>query len=108
MFSLNKTTLFTSVSILLLLMACPAFASEIVEFSSPIEKVMGTITGPTGKLISILMMAICGVTYWIRKDDLEGGFKMLLGVVFAISFIAFAGSIVDNVFSGQFTAGALI
>ena len=35
----------------------------------------------------------------MNKDDISGGFKLLLSVVFGISFIAFAASIVNSVFS---------
>ena len=71
----------------------------IGEFSAPLEKVMNTVTGPAGKTISIVAMALCGIVFIMNKDDLSGGFKLLLGVVFGISFIAFAGAIVNNVFS---------
>ena len=84
------------------LLACPAKASAsggISEFSAPLEKVMNTITGPAGKTISIVAMALCGLVFILNKDDLSGGFKLLLGVVFGISFIAFASSIVNSVFS---------
>ncbi|MDR1397158.1 MAG: TrbC/VirB2 family protein [Desulfarculales bacterium] len=76
-----------------------AASGGIGEFSGPLEKVVGTITGPAGRLIAIVSMGICGLVYIFNKDDLSGGFKLLLGVVFGISFIAFAGSIVDTVFS---------
>lgn len=77
-----------------------AFASGgITEFSSPLEKVVNTVTGPAGKWISIVAMALCGVIFILNKDDLTGGFKLLLQVVFGISFIAFATSIVNSVFS---------
>ena len=77
-----------------------AFASGgISEFSGPLEKVVGTITGPAGKWISIVAMALCGVIFIMNKDDISGGFKLLLSVVFGISFIAFASSIVNSVFS---------
>lgn len=71
----------------------------ISEFSDPLEKVVNTITGPAGKFISIVAMAICGVIFIMNKDDLSGGFKLLLGVVFGISFIAFASGIVNSLFS---------
>jgi type IV secretion system protein VirB2 len=71
----------------------------IGDFSAPLEKVMNTITGPAGKTISIVAMAICGLTFILNKEDISGGFKLLLGVVFGISFIAFASSIVNNIFS---------
>lgn len=77
----------------------------ITEFSDPLEKVVNTIVGPVGKLISIAAMALCGVMYILNKDDLTGVMKMLLGVVFGISFICFASGIVNSLFS--FT-GAII
>lgn len=77
----------------------------IAEFASPLEKVVGTITGPAGKWISIVAMALCGIMFIMNKDDLTGGFKLLLSVVFGISFIAFAASIVNSVFS---FSGAII
>lgn len=76
-----------------------AASGGITEFSSPLERVVNTITGPAGKWISIVAMALCGVIFIMNKDDISGGFKLLLSVVFGISFIAFAASIVNSVFS---------
>lgn len=81
---------------------CPDLAlasGGITEFSSPLEKVVNTITGPAGKYIGIVGMAICGIIMITNKEDITGGFKLLLSVVFGISFIAFAGSIVNSIFS---------
>ena len=83
-------------------MAFPEMAlasGGITEFSSPLEKVVNTVTGPAGKYISIVAMAICGIIFIMNKDDISGGFKLLLSVVFGISFIAFAGSMVNSIFS---------
>jgi len=94
--------------LLLLALVTPEIVSAsggITEFSSPLEKVVNTITGPAGKWVSIVAMALCGVVFILNKDDLSGGFKLLLQVVFGISFIAFATSIVNNVFA---FSGALI
>ena len=83
-----------------------AFASGgITEFATPLEKVVNTITGPAGKWIGIVGMALCGVYFIMNKDDISGGFKMLLSIVFGISFIACATSIVNSVFS---FSGAII
>ena len=60
---------------------------------------VNTITGPAGKWISIVAMGLCGVVYIYNKDDLSGGFKLLLSVVFGICFICFASSIVNSIFS---------
>ncbi len=81
--------------------SCPeAMASGgITEFSAPLEKVVGTITGPAGRWIAIAGMAIVGLVYIFNKEDISGGVKLLLNVVFAICFIAFATSIVDSIFS---------
>lgn len=90
---------------LILLPELALASGGITEFSSPLEKVVNTVTGPAGKYISIVAMAICGIVYLFNREDISGGFKLLLGVVFGISFIAFAGSIVNTVFS---FSGALV
>ena len=47
-----------------------AFASGgITEFSSPLEQVVNTITGPAGKWISIVAMALCGVIFIMNNDE---------------------------------------
>lgn len=97
----NSRLFFVALSAFCLL-ALPGIAAAsggITEFSSPLEKVVNTITGPAGKWISIVAMALCGVIFIMNKDDISGGFKLLLSVVFGISFIAFAASIVNSVFS---------
>ena len=97
---MRNVTLFLVFGLLALAMPDVAFTSGgISEFSGPLEKVVGTITGPAGKWISIVAMALCGIIFIMNKDDISGGFKLLLSVVFGISFIAFAGSIVNSVFS---------
>ncbi|MGL4209840.1 MAG: TrbC/VirB2 family protein [Candidatus Adiutrix sp.] len=85
--------------IVLLLPESALASGGIGEFTAPLEKVMNTITGPAGKTISIVAMALCGLVFIMNKDDLSGGFKLLLAVVFGISFIAFAGSIVNSIFN---------
>lgn len=92
--------------LMLVLIPAISFASGgIDEFSNPLEKVVNTITGPAGKWISIVAMALCGVIYILNKDDLSGAFKMLLQAVFGISFICFASSMVNSIFS---FSGALL
>ena len=106
----RKPSLFPSLCgmFALCLLACPELAlasGGITEFSSPLERVVNTVTGPAGKWIAITAMALCGVVFIMNKDDISGGFKLLLSVVFGISFIAFAASIVNSVFS---FSGALV
>ncbi|WP_304473657.1 TrbC/VirB2 family protein [uncultured Desulfovibrio sp.] len=81
---------------------CPDLAlasGGITEFAGPLEKVVNTITGPAGKFISITAVGICGLIYLFNREDISGAFKMLLSVVAGISFLAFAGSIVNSTFS---------
>lgn len=106
----RKSSLFPSLCglLALCLLAFPELAlasGGITEFSSPLERVVNTVTGPAGKWIAITAMALCGVVFIMNKDDISGGFKLLLSVVFGISFIAFAASIVNSVFS---FSGALV
>ena len=99
LFRLKPMAAFGLLAICLCFPDIAAASGGITEFSSPLEKVVNTITGPAGKWISIVAMALCGVIFIMNKDDISGGFKLLLSVVFGISFIAFAASIVNSVFS---------
>jgi type IV secretion system protein VirB2 len=101
---MSKSTVFPLLTILLL-PAISHASGGITEFAGPLEQVVGTITGPAGKWVSIIAMALCGIMYIFNKDDLSGGFKLLLNVVFGISFVCFAASIVNSVFS---FSGAII
>jgi type IV secretion system protein VirB2 len=101
----NKLAFLALAAFLFVFPDIAAASGGITEFSSPLEKVVNTVTGPAGKWISIVAMALCGVVFIMNKDDISGGFKLLLSVVFGISFIAFAASIVNSVFS---FSGAII
>ncbi|MFA9394660.1 MAG: TrbC/VirB2 family protein [Halodesulfovibrio sp.] len=80
-------------------------STKISEFNEPFENFVGAITGPVGRWISIAGFAISGIgLIWKRADPMDS-FKTLLSVVCAISFVAFAGSLVDNGFT---FSGALI
>ena len=84
------------------LLLVPDFAHAsrgIYELSSPLERVVGSITGPVGRWIAIFAMASCGIYFIMNRDDMTGGMKLLLGVAFGTSFIAFAATIVDGLFS---------
>lgn len=89
----------------LLVPDCACASGGISEFSSPLEKVVNTVTGTAGKLISIAALAIAGIMYLYNRDDISGGFKLLLQVIMGISIVCFAGSVVNSVFS---FSGALV
>jgi type IV secretion system protein VirB2 len=76
-----------------------ALAGGIDNFATPVEKVMETLTGPVGKSVAIIGMCLCGFYFIVNKEDISGGAKALLGVVFGICFIAFAAPIVNSLFS---------
>lgn len=81
---------------------CPDLAlasGGISEFTGPLEKVVNTLTGPAGKFISIAAFGITFIIYLFNREDISGSFKLLLQVVMGISGLAFAGSIVNSVFS---------
>jgi type IV secretion system protein VirB2 len=69
-----------------LVFADQAQAGGIGDFAGPIEKVMETITGPVGKAVAIIGMALSGYYFITNKEDIAGGAKALLGTVFGICF----------------------
>jgi type IV secretion system protein VirB2 len=76
-----------------------AQAGGIGDFAGPIDKVVETITGPVGKAVSIIAMALSGYYFITNKEDIAGGAKGLLGTVFGICFIALAAPVVNQLFS---------
>ncbi len=89
---------------LLILLAVSLFpeiasASGIEEFRGPVEKVLGTVSGPVGGIISAIGLAIAGLTFIMKKAELGEGFKMFLSIVIGVCFIAGATSIINAIFS---------
>lgn len=77
-----------------------AHAGGITEFAGPLEQVVNTLSGPVGKIICVLMLILCAVGYWFtRGEELSGIVKVLFGVVFIMTIISFAPSIVNRLFS---------
>ncbi len=99
--TLSSASILSFFGVVIVSLALPDFAHAggITEFSGPIEKVVNTITGKWGMLISVAGMAVCGVVYIFNRQDMAEGFKMLLQVVFGICFICFASTIVTSMFS---------
>ena len=92
--------------LLLLVMTCALFIPEsalastsIDEFNTPFESFVGVITGPVGKWISIAGMAGVGLALIFNHSEMNNFVKGMLGVVFAICFIAFASPMVNKVFT---------
>lgn len=57
-------------AVVALVVFCPdlALASDgISEFTGPVDKVVNTITGPVGKAVAIIGMAICGFVFITQK-----------------------------------------
>lgn len=96
---------FIALGVLLVLPELGFASRGIYELATPLERVVGTITGPVGRWIAIFAMASCGIYFILNRDDMTGGMKLLLGVAFGTAFIAFASSIVDSLFS---FSGALL
>lgn len=70
----------------------------ISDLATPLERVVGTITGPVGKAVSIIALCVTGLAYIFGRSEMSEGVKMLCGIVFGISFIAFATNIVNYLF----------
>lgn len=101
----NNLLLLLAIASLLLIPETVLASNSIDELSTPFERVVGTITGPVGRWVSIAAMGLSGFAYVMKKEELEGGFKILLRVVFGVSLICFAASIIDGMFS--FTGAVL-
>lgn len=98
----NNLLLLLAVTAMVVIPESALATTSISEFNTPFENFVGLLTGPIGKYMSIGGMAGVGVLYVFQREEITGIMRTALGVVFAICFIAFASSIVENgwTFSG--------
>lgn len=68
-FSLKALAAFGFLAFYLCFPDIAAASGGITEFSSPLERVVNTITGPAGKWISIVAMALCGIIFIMNKNE---------------------------------------
>ncbi len=76
----------------LMLMHSPAFAAVAgggMPWEGPLNAVMESITGPTARIIAILIIVATGLT--LAFGDVGQGFKKLLQILFGLA-IAFAAA----------------
>jgi type IV secretion system protein VirB2 len=83
-------------ALLALAMTSPAFAATTggggggaMPWESPLNAVMDSITGPTARIIAILIIVATGLT--LAFGDVGQGFKKLLQILFGLA-IAFAAA----------------
>ena len=67
--SFSRLAVFGFLALCLCFPDIAAASGGITEFSSPLERVVNTITGPAGKWISIVAMALCGVIFIMNKNQ---------------------------------------
>lgn len=74
-------------------MSSPAFAATTgggaMPWEGPLNAVMDSITGPTARIIAILIIVATGLT--LAFGDVGQGFKKLLQILFGLA-IAFAAA----------------
>ncbi|TIH06689.1 conjugal transfer protein TrbC [Marinifilum sp. JC120] len=101
----NKAKINLLILLVILLFPEIASANGINEFKGPMEKVLGTVAGPTGGIIAAIALAISGITFIMKKAELGEGFKMLLSIIMGACLIACCTAIMNAVFT--FTGAAL-
>ncbi len=75
-----------------------------LPWESPLQTVTNSLTGPVAGFISLIAIAVCGITAAIGQD-LSGFVKTLLGIVFIISVVLGAASLIRILFG---STGAVI
>ncbi len=94
------------------LLALILFASSVsfgaattgLPWETPLQTVGSSLTGPVAGFISLIAIVLCGITAAIGQD-LSGFVKGLIAVVFVISVILGAASIIRILFG---STGAVI
>jgi len=98
-------TIFSLLAITLLVSTVSFGASTTgLPWESPLQTLGSSLTGPVAGFISLIAIVICGITAAIGQD-LSGFIKGLIGVVFVISVILGAASLIRILFG---STGAVI
>jgi len=101
---MNKST-FALLALFLLVSPLAFGASNTgLPWETPLQTVGTSMTGPVAGFISLIAIVLCGITAAIGQD-LSGFVKGLIGVVFVISVILGAASIIRILFG---STGAVI
>lgn len=92
--------------LLTLTLASAAFGSTMtgLPWESPLQTIGNSLTGPVAGIISLIAIAICGITAAIGHD-LSGFVKTLLGIVMIVSVVLGAASLIRILFG---TTGAVV
>lgn len=73
-------------------------SSTGMPWESPLDKFVSSITGPVAFGVSVLGLVGAGATLIFGNGDMSGFLKIVIGLVLAISFIAFAVNILSAMF----------
>ncbi len=99
---MKKSNLLTFLAMALMSFFLPDLACAsggLDQFSSPLDTIVNTVSGPVGKAVAIIGMVICGFLLVFKREEISGSISMLVSVVFAISFISFGSGIVGSLFT---------
>ncbi len=81
------------------------FASDIGGFTSPLQSVVGAMTGPVAKGFATVAIVAGGIAMALGQGAEHSGFKMFAGIAFVLGIALFATPIVAS-FGGA--GGAVI
>lgn len=101
---MSKTTFVLLATIMLVSTVSFGASTTGLPWESPLQTLGSSLTGPVAGFISLIAIVICGVTAAIGQD-LSGFIKGLIGVVFVISVILGAASLIRILFG---STGAVI
>lgn len=71
-----------------------------LPWESPLQTIGNSLTGPVAGIFSLIAIAICGVAAAIGHD-LSGFVKSLIGIVFIISVVLGAASLIRILFGSS-------
>ena len=71
-----------------------------MPYEGPLNRILASLTGPVAMTMSIVGVTLAGIGL-IFGGTLDGFFKMLINMAFAISIVFGAATLITNVFGGS-------
>jgi len=92
----RKIVFDVSLAVSLFLMNTLAFADDSLPWETPLQKILESLSGPVAKILGVIAIIIAG--FGIALGEAGSGVRRLFQVIFGLSIVFSAASLVVSLF----------
>lgn len=85
-----------SLALFMLCASALAFADDSLPWESPLQKILGSLTGPVARILGVIAIVIAG--FGIAFGEAGSGVRRLFQVIFGLSIVYSAAALIMHLF----------